>query len=220
MTTLPNKKVVVLISGGGTNLQSLIDKLHNNDSTDQKIEIIAVISNKADAYGLQRAKDAAIKTQVITSQGISSRQAYDALLSEALDELQPDLIVMAGFMRILTTEFVNKYLGKMVNIHPSLLPKYQGINTHQRAIDAGDEDHGASVHFVTPELDSGPVILQAKVPVFSEDSAQDLSERVLTQEHLIYPLVVQWFLSGRLTMIDHQAVLDGSVLPENGYAAD
>lgn len=220
MTTLPSKKVVVLISGGGTNLQSLIDKLHNNDHTDQKIEIIAVISNKADAYGLQRAKDATIKTQVILSEGISSPQAYDALLSEALDELQPDLIVMAGFMRILTTEFVNKYLGKMVNIHPSLLPKYQGINTHQRAIDAGDEDHGASVHFVTPELDSGPVILQAKVPVFSEDSAQDLSERVLTQEHLIYPLVVQWFLSGRLTMIDHQAVLDGSVLPENGYAAD
>lgn len=220
MTTLPSKKVVVLISGGGTNLQAMIDKLHNNDNTDQKIEIIAVISNKADAYGLQRAKDVAIKTQVIISKGIGSRQAYDALLTEALDQLQPDLIVMAGFMRILTTEFVNKYLGKMVNIHPSLLPEYQGINTHQRVIDAGDKDHGASVHFVTPELDSGPVILQAKVPVFSEDSAQDLSERVLTQEHLIYPLVVQWFLSGRLTMINNQAVLDGSVLPDNGYAAD
>jgi len=220
MTTLPSKKVVVLISGSGTNLQSLIDKLHNNGSTDQKIEIIAVISNKADAYGLQRAKDVSIKTQVIISKGICSPQAYDALLTEALDQLQPDLIVMAGFMRILTTEFVNKYLGKMVNIHPSLLPKYQGINTHQRVIDAGDKVHGASVHFVIPELDSGPVILQAKVPVFSEDSAQDLSERVLTQEHLIYPLVVRWFLSGRLIMINNQAVLDGSVLPDNGYAAD
>ena len=128
---------------------------------------------------------------------------------------------MAGFMRILSSQFVDKYLGKMLNIHPSLLPKYQGINTHQRAIDAGDHDHGASVHFVTAKLDSGPTVLQAKVPVFAEDTAQDLAERVLTQEHSIYPLAAQWFLSGRLLMNDKdQALLDGEILPENGYAAD
>lgn len=217
---MATQKIVVLISGGGTNLQAIIDKLHKQNLADKQVEVVAVISNKSDVYGLQRASDVNIPAIVVASKDVASREEYDALLAVEIDKLQPDLIVLAGFMRILTTEFVNKYLGKMVNIHPSLLPKYQGVNTHQRAIDAADEVHGASVHFVTPELDSGPVILQAKVPVFSEDSAQDLSERVLTQEHLIYPLVVQWFLSGRLIMQDNQAILDGNVLPSNGYAAD
>ena len=220
MTTLVTKKIVVLISGNGTNLQAIIDKLHNSELANQKVEVVAVISNKADAYGLQRASDAGINTQVVLSEGINSREQYDLLLSEAIDTFQPDLILMAGFMRILSTQFVDKYLGKMLNIHPSLLPKYQGVNTHQRAIDAGDSEHGASVHFVTPELDSGPTVLQAKVPVFAEDTAEDLAERVLTQEHLIYPLVTQWFLSERLMMVNSQAVLDGEILPENGYAAD
>lgn len=217
MTT---KKIVVLISGGGTNLQAIIDKLHKQPLDDKQAEIVAVISNKADVYGLQRASDADIFPVVVASKGAESREAYDALLSAEIDKHQPDLIILAGFMRILTTEFVNKYLGKMINIHPSLLPKYPGINTHQRAIDASDDVHGATVHFVTPELDSGPTVLQAKVPVFSEDSSDDLSARVLTQEHLIYPLVAQWFLTGRLTMKGNQAVLDGITLPENGYAAD
>jgi len=221
MATFATKKIVVLISGSGTNLQAIIDKLHNSQLADQKIEIAAVISNKADAYGLQRASAAGIASEVVASTGISSREQYDLLLSAAIDKFQPDLILMAGFMRILSSQFVDKYIGKMLNIHPSLLPKYQGINTHQRAIDAGDHDHGASVHFVTAQLDSGATVLQANVPIFAEDSAEELAERVLTQEHFIYPLAAQWFLSGRLLMNDNgQALLDGKVLPENGYAAD
>ncbi|MFT6984952.1 MAG: phosphoribosylglycinamide formyltransferase-1 [Psychromonas sp.] len=215
------KKIVVLISGGGTNLQAIIDKLHNSQLAGKKIEIAAVISNKADVYGLERANNTGIKSVVVASKGISERETYDALLAAEIDQYQPDLIVLAGFMRILTADFVNRYLGKMINIHPSLLPKYQGLNTHQSAIDAGDHDHGASVHFVTEKLDSGATVLQARVPVFAEDTAEELAERVLTQEHLIYPLVAQWFLSGRLLMNDNgQAVLDGEILPENGYAAD
>ncbi len=219
-TTTAIKRIVVLISGGGTNLQAIIDKLHNTQLADQQIEVVSVISNKADCYGLQRAKEAAITATVIASKGIDSRDEYDALLSAEIDKQQPDLILMAGFMRILTTDFVNKYQGKMLNIHPSLLPKYQGVNTHQRAIDAGETDHGATVHFVTPELDSGPTVLQANVPVFAEDSSEELRERVLTQEHQIYPLVAQWFISGRLVMQDNAAFLDGIKLPESGYAND
>jgi len=220
MATLATKKIVVLLSGNGSNLQNIIDKLHNTELNNQHVEIVAVLSNKADAYGLQRAQDAGIKHKAIISKGVSSREQYDALLSREIDQYQPDLIVMAGFMRILSAQFIDKYTGKMLNIHPSLLPKYQGINTHQRAIDAGDSAHGASVHFVTEELDSGATVLQARVPVFSEDSAKDLAERVLTQEHLIYPLAIQWFLSGRLSMVNNHALLDGLILPANGYAAD
>ncbi|MFT6926048.1 MAG: phosphoribosylglycinamide formyltransferase-1 [Psychromonas sp.] len=220
MATLATKKIVVLLSGNGSNLQNIIDKLHNTELNNQQIEIVAVLSNKADAYGLQRAQNAGIKHQAIISKGVSSREQYDALLSREIDQYQPDLIVMAGFMRILTAQFIDKYTGRMLNIHPSLLPKYQGINTHQRAIDAGDSEHGASVHFVTEELDSGATVLQAKVPIFSEDSANELSERVLTQEHLIYPLAIQWFLSGRLKMVNNHALLDNLILPANGYAAD
>jgi phosphoribosylglycinamide formyltransferase-1 len=214
------KKVVVLISGSGSNLQALMDKLHQQQIQDQQVEIVAVISNKADAYGLQRATDANIPAILVESKGIASREAYDALLAAELDKLQPDLILLAGFMRILTPEFVNQYQGKMLNIHPSLLPKYPGVNTHQRAIDAGDKEHGATVHFVTPELDSGPTVLQAKVPIFSEDTAQDLSDRVLTQEHQIYALAAAWFITGRLNMQDQCAYLDGKALDERGYAAD
>jgi phosphoribosylglycinamide formyltransferase-1 len=220
MATLATKKIVVLLSGNGSNLQNIINKLHNTTLNNQQIEIVAVLSNKADAYGLQRAQDAGIKHKTIISKGISSREQYDALLSREIDQYQPDLIVMAGFMRILSAQFIDKYPGRMLNIHPSLLPKYQGTNTHQRAIDAGDSEHGASVHFVTEELDSGATVLQAKVPIFSEDSAKELSERVLTQEHLIYPLAIQWFLSGRLSMVNNHALLDGLILPANGYAAD
>jgi len=220
MATLATKKIVVLLSGNGSNLQNIINKLHNTELNNQHIEIVAVLSNKADAYGLQRAQNAGIKHKAIISKGISSREQYDALLSQEIDQYQPDLIVMAGFMRIVSAQFIDKYTGRMLNIHPSLLPKYQGINTHQRAIDAGDSAHGASVHFVTEELDSGATVLQARVPIFSEDSAEDLAERVLTQEHLIYPLAIQWFLSGRLSMQNNHALLDGLILPANGYAAD
>jgi len=214
------KKVVVLISGSGSNLQALMDKLHQQQIQDQQVEIVAVISNKADAYGLQRATDANIPAILVESKGVASREQYDALLAAELDKLQPDLILLAGFMRILTPDFVNQYQGKMLNIHPSLLPKYPGVKTHQRAIDAGDKEHGATVHFVTPELDSGPTVLQAKVPIFSEDTAQDLSDRVLTQEHQIYALAAAWFITNRLTMKGQQAFLDGKALDVLGYAAD
>lgn len=220
MTTLTTKKIVVLISGNGTNLQAIIDQLHNTELNNQRVEIVAVISNKADVYGLQRAQISGIDNQVVISKGVVSREQYDIDLISAIKPFQPDLIIMAGFMRILTAQFINTFQGKMLNIHPSLLPKYQGLHTHQRALDAGDTEHGASVHFVTEELDGGPVILQAKVPVFAEDSAEDLAERVLTQEHSIYPLAAQWFLSNRLSMVNNQAVLDDLILPNNGYAAD
>lgn len=211
---------MVLISGSGSNLQALMDKLHKQQINNQHVEIVAVISNKADAYGLERAREANIPAILVASKGVASRDQYDALLAAELEQLQPDLILLAGFMRILTSDFVNQYQGKMLNIHPSLLPKYPGVNTHQRAIDAGDEAHGATVHFVTPELDSGPTVLQAKVPVFAEDTAQDLADRVLTQEHQIYALAASWFVGERLKMQDKFAYLDGKQLEQFGYAAD
>ena len=217
---MSSKKIVVLISGSGSNLQALMDKLHKQQINNQHVEIVAVISNKADAYGLERAREANIPAILVASKGVASRDQYDALLAAELEQLQPDLILLAGFMRILTSDFVNQYQGKMLNIHPSLLPKYPGVNTHQRAIDAGDEAHGATVHFVTPELDSGPTVLQAKVPVFAEDTAQDLADRVLTQEHQIYALAASWFVGDRLKMQDQFAYLDGKQLEQFGYSAD
>ncbi|USH03105.1 phosphoribosylglycinamide formyltransferase [Grimontia kaedaensis] len=210
------KKLVVLVSGNGSNLQAIIDRCHGNNG----IEISAVIANKEDAYGLTRAKDAGIEAVVVASKGISDRSQYDSQLMATIDEYSPDLIVLAGFMRILTPEFVCHYQGKMLNIHPSLLPKYTGLNTHQRAIDAGDDEHGTSVHFVTEELDGGPVILQARVPIFEDDDADSVFARVQEQEHRIYPLVVEWFCQGRLNMANDKAVMDGEVLGQSGYAAD
>lgn len=180
--------------------------------------VVAVISNKAGVAGLEKAQQAGIETAVLAHQDFASREAYDAELQRLVDGYQPDLVVLAGFMRILTAAFTRHFHGRMLNIHPSLLPKYKGINTHQRALDAGDAEHGVSVHFVTEELDGGPVILQAKVPVFDDDTAADLQARVHTQEHAIYPLVVQWFCAGRLRLSEHGAELDGQVLGSAGYA--
>jgi phosphoribosylglycinamide formyltransferase 1 len=209
--------LVVLISGAGSNLQAVIDacksgKIHGR--------VAVVISNKADAYGLTRASAADIPTAVISNQDYADRIQYDVALMTEIDRHQPDLIVMAGFMRILTPAFVNHYAGRMLNIHPSLLPKYQGLHTHQKAIDASDSEHGASVHFVTEELDGGPVILQAKVPIFAEDTAAELAQRVHVQEHQIYPLVINWFCQQRLVMKEGKAWLDGECLPVSGYASD
>jgi phosphoribosylglycinamide formyltransferase-1 len=139
-------------------------------------------------------------------------------MASCINEFNPNLIVLAGFMRILTPEFVENYQGRMLNIHPSLLPKYKGLHTHQRAIDAGDEEHGASVHFVTPELDGGPVVLQSKVPIFEQQDTQELAERVQQQERQMYPLVIKWFCEDRLKMINNKAVLDNQILDEEGYA--
>ncbi|KGJ88727.1 phosphoribosylglycinamide formyltransferase [Thalassotalea sp. ND16A] len=211
------KRIVVLISGSGTNLQAIIDACKN-----QYIEgdVVGVVSNKADVYGLTRAQNSDIATCVLSHKEFDSREAYDIELIANIDTFKPDLVILAGFMRILTPGFVQHFQGKLLNIHPSLLPKYQGLNTHQRAIDAGDKEHGVSVHFVTEELDGGPVILQAKVPVFESDSADDLASRVHQQEHRIYPLVAKWFCQSRLAMSADCAKLDGKALPENGYASE
>lgn len=209
--------IVVLISGHGSNLQAILDSCQQGDINGK---ITAVVSNRSDAYGLQRAKDAGIDAIAIEHNDFSDRTQFDQQLMTEIDQYQPDLLILAGYMRILSTEFVQHYAGKMLNIHPSLLPKYQGLNTHQRAIDNGDSEHGASVHFVTDELDGGPVILQAKVPVFPDDTAEDVALRVNSQELTIYPLVTQWFCAGRLQMVDGAAVLDGEPLPVSGYAAD
>jgi phosphoribosylglycinamide formyltransferase-1 len=210
-------KIVVLISGGGTNLQAIIDACTDSN---YPAEVVAVVSNKIDAYGLTRAKNSDIATVTLSHKAFDSREDYDQALIKKIDAFDADLIVLAGFMRILTPDFVQHFQGKLLNIHPSLLPKYQGLNTHQRAIDAGDEVHGVSVHFVTEELDGGPVILQAKVPVFEGDTSDDLAARVHEQEHRIYPLVVKWFAEKRLEMQADNAVLDGNVLPLSGYAND
>lgn len=212
-----SSRILVLISGGGTNLQAIIDASTDNN---YPAEVVAVVSNKADAYGLTRAQNSDIATVSLSHKEFDSREDYDQALIKKIDAFDADLIVLAGFMRILTPDFVQHYQGKLLNIHPSLLPKYQGLNTHQRAIDAGDEVHGVSVHFVTEELDGGPVILQAKVPVFEGDTSDELAARVHEQEHRIYPLVVKWFAEKRLEMQGDNAVLDGNVLPISGYAND
>jgi len=216
-----SSRILVLISGSGSNLQAIIDA---SLAEQYPGEVVGVISNKADAYGLVRASEAGIANLALSHKDFDDRASYDQALIVEIDKFSPDIIVLAGFMRILTPAFVQHYQGKLLNIHPSLLPKYQGLNTHQRAIDAGDKEHGVSVHFVTEELDGGPVILQAKVPVFDEDTSDDLAARIHEQEHRIYPLVVKWFCNKRLTMHKdvalEQAILDGIVLPVSGYAND
>jgi len=188
-------RLVVLISGNGSNLQAIIDDITYNGLPAQ---IVAVISNKADAYGLERAKKAGIEQRVLSHKDFSDRSQYDLALKDLIDGYQPDLIILAGFMRILSNEFVEHYLHKMMNIHPSLLPKYKGLNTHQRALDAGDKEHGCSVHFVTPELDDGPVILQATVDIKENDTAESLASRVHEQEHRIYPQAIRMFAEKKI----------------------
>ena len=206
--------VVVLLSGTGSNLQALIDSTRTGDSP---VRIAAVISNRSDAYGLQRARDAGIETRSLDHKAFDGREAFDRALVELIDAFDPKLVVLAGFMRILSADFVRHYAGRLLNIHPSLLPKYKGMHTHQRAIDAGDREHGCSVHFVTEELDGGPLVVQAVVPVESDDSAQTLAQRVHTQEHRIYPLAVRWFAEGRLILGDQGALLDGQLLAASGH---
>jgi len=204
-------KVVVLISGIGSNLQAIVDA-----SSTSNYVVEAVISNTADAYGLTRAKLANIATQVLDHKQFSSRIEFDLALRKLIDLYEPDLLVLAGFMRILSNDFVQHYAGRALNIHPSLLPKFPGINTHQRAIDAGESKHGASVHFVTEELDGGPVIAHAKIDILAADSAVDLKSRVALKEHQLYPFVVDLFSSGRLKMHNGKAVLDSRILSSTG----
>ncbi|MCT9825666.1 phosphoribosylglycinamide formyltransferase [Pseudomonas veronii] len=206
--------VVVLLSGTGSNLQALIDSTRTGDSP---ARIAAVISNRSDAYGLQRAREAGIATRTLDHKAFEGREAFDSALVELIDAFNPKLVVLAGFMRILSSDFVRHYAGRLLNIHPSLLPKYKGMHTHQRALDAGDSEHGCSVHFVTEELDGGPLVVQAVVPVESDDSAQTLAQRVHTQEHRIYPLAVRWFAEGRLILGKQGALLDGQLLAASGH---
>jgi phosphoribosylglycinamide formyltransferase-1 len=206
--------VVVLISGSGSNLQALIDSVAHDGNP---ARIAAVICNRAGAYGLERAKQAGIATELLDHKQFDGREAFDAALIQAIDAYQPDLVVLAGFMRILTPGFVQHYAGRLLNIHPSLLPKHKGLHTHQRAIEAGDSEHGCSVHFVTEELDGGPLVVQAVLPVMADDTAESLARRVHQQEHQIYPLAVRWFAEGRLRLGAQGAMLDGLPLPASGH---
>lgn len=204
--------VVVLVSGNGSNLQTLIDQQNSLG-----IRISAVISSRSDAYGLMRARQANIPTITLNHKDYSDREQYDADLIQYIDQHSPALVTLAGFMRILTPAFTQHYHGRMLNIHPSLLPKYKGLHTHRRALESGDSEHGVTVHFVTEELDGGAPIIQARVKITTSDTEETLRQRVLIQEHRIYPTAVAWFAQGRLKLLNNNAFLDGEPLPESGY---
>lgn len=207
-------RAVILISGSGSNLQAFIDASAKGSLS---AEICAVVSNRPDAAGLLRASEAGIAAKALDHRSFESRDAFDQALQSLIDSFAPDLVILAGFMRILGADFVRHFRGRLLNIHPSLLPKYPGLHTHRRAIEAGDTEAGATVHFVTEELDGGPPILQAKVPVVAGDSPELLASRVLEQEHRMYPIAAQWFAENRLTLQGNQAELDGKQLPDTGF---
>lgn len=211
------KKIVVLISGKGTNLQALIDACHSGFLP---AEIVAVISNKTEAFGLERAKKAGIPHHVFLRKHFDSHLAMDNCIADYIESVQADLIVLAGYMKILSANFTQRFAGRILNIHPSLLPKYPGLNTYQQALDAGEKEHGTSVHFVNEEVDGGAVVLQAKVPIFADDEIADIEERVKAQELRLYPLVVKWFVEDRLKLVNGRAFLDNQCLPEHGYATE
>lgn len=189
------KNIVILISGRGSNMEAIVEACA---SEQWPARIAAVISNKADAAGLKFATERGIATASVNHKDYASREAFDAELARVIDQFQPDVVVLAGFMRILTSGFVEHYENRLLNIHPSLLPAFTGLNTHQRAIDAGCKLAGATVHFVTAELDHGPIVIQAAVPVHPGDSEATLSARVLAQEHQVYPRAVRWLVEGQL----------------------
>ena len=207
--SVTSKSIVVLISGSGTNLQAIIDAV-NNGSINAKIA--AVISNRPDAPGLERARKVGINAVVIDQKTITDRDQFDEALIDEIDKYGANLIVLAGFMRILTEKFIDRYEHRIINIHPSLLPEFKGLNTHRRALEAGKTRHGASVHFVNNELDDGPVVIQAEVPVLPDDTEQTLAARVLEQEHIIYPMAMAWYIDGRLEVNDNNILLDKSIL--------
>lgn len=207
-------RLVVVISGSGSNLQAIIDACQDGRIS---ASISAVISNKPDVYGLERAKKAGITSTVLNHKEYESRESYDMALAELIDSFEPDLIVLAGFMRILSAEFVKRYPGKMLNIHPSLLPKYPGLHTHQRALQNNETEHGATVHFVTEELDGGPILLQGIIDVSSDDDESSLASRVQQEvEHTIYPLAIEYCVGGRAVMSGANVSLDGALLPPQG----
>ena len=208
------KTIVILVSGRGSNMQAII---RANQAGLINVKIAAVVSNTAKAKALEIAQSHGIKTQVVSPDGFHDRKAYDGALLAALEKYQPDLVVLAGFMRILTADFVKYYEGRIINIHPSILPSFIGLNTHQRALEAGVRVHGATVHFVTEDLDAGPIIAQATVPVLPDDTASALAERVLAQEHTLYPRVIGWFAEGRLWLEEGRAVLSQDIVESGKY---
>ena len=213
--TLEKPKLVALISGSGSNLQAIIDQV-GNGTIDAEISL--VISNNPEAKGLQRASAAGIATAVIDHNDYDSRTSFDRELMRHIDAEQPQLVILAGFMRILTPDFTNHYARRMLNIHPSLLPEFKGVDTHARAIAASASQHGASVHFVTSELDGGPLVIQTIVKVQNDDTASALAARVLQQEHIIYPIAIKWFCEGRLSLDNNLVRLDKQPLPAQGIA--
>lgn len=215
-TPLP---VVVLISGRGTNLQSIIDATHDGRLA---IDIRAVISNNPGAAGLERARAAGLHTEIIDHRDFPDRPGFEAALMQAIDRRRPGLVVLAGFMRILGEPFIAHYLGRLINIHPSLLPAFKGLNTHARVLAAGAREHGATVHFVTADVDGGPIIARAVVAVRPGDSTEQLAARVLEQEHQLLPDAIRWFAEGRLRLNGAQAMLDDvacPVAPRQAYTA-
>lgn len=215
MTQTHTKRVVVLISGSGSNLQSIIDQANTPTSS---YEVVGVISNKPDAYGLERAKQAHIPALSVDHKTFADRELFDQALFEKITSLEPDIVVLAGFMRILTPLIIQHFSGRLINIHPSLLPKYKGLHTHKRALEAKDKEHGCSVHFVTEDLDGGPIIMQATLPVEANDDEASLAKKVLGFEHQVYPLALSWLTQGRLALDAKSVSLDGKLLPETGYA--
>ncbi len=204
-----NNKIAVLISGNGSNLQALINQQCNYD-----YEIALVISNRPNVLGLKIATQAKLKTLTIDHTFYPSRAEFDNELIRAIDAENISFVILAGFMRILTSEFTLHYLGKMLNIHPSLLPKYPGLHTHKQALEAGDKEHGVSIHFVIPKLDSGAVVLQAKITIEANDNEESLKTKVQLQEHQIYPLATHWLSSGQLTLNHHKAFLNGKSIED------
>jgi phosphoribosylglycinamide formyltransferase-1 len=226
--------VVILISGRGSNLQAIIDETAGAPSLARgprlgptgeirtgrlPIEIRAVISNNPDAEGLQHARAAGVPTEIINHRDFAERTLFDAALMQAIDRHAPRLVILAGFLRILGADFIRHYAGRLLNIHPSLLPAFKGLNTHARALAAGAKQHGASVHFVTNDLDGGPVIIQAAVPVQADDTADTLGARVLQAEHRIFPLAIRWCAEGRISIRNGQVLLDNEIRPEQGLVA-
>ncbi|HED51958.1 MAG TPA: phosphoribosylglycinamide formyltransferase [Gammaproteobacteria bacterium] len=205
----PPLKLVVLISGRGSNLKAILEAI---DAGELHAVVCAVISDRADAPGLEHARKRAIDTLALDAADYPDRAAYDRALQGMVDLFHPELVVLAGFMRILSPAFVNHYAGRLINIHPSLLPRFRGLNTHRRAIEAGADEHGASIHFVTEELDGGPVVAQIRLPVLTGDNADTLAQRVLEQEHHLYVTVIQWVAEGRVTLDDDGLRFDGKAL--------
>ena len=199
------KAIVILISGRGSNMEALLAAVARDELP---VRIAAVISNRPDAKGLETAAAQGVPTAVVDHKGYAGREAFDAALAACIDGYAPDLVVLAGFMRILTEDFVRHYEGRLLNIHPSLLPSFPGLHTHQRALEEGVRIHGCTVHFVTPALDHGPVVVQAAVPVLDSDDEAALAARVLQQEHIVYPLAVRWFAEGRLRLEGGRVQLD------------